>query len=760
MFPVVHESLLWGLPLLGVPILIHLINMMRHRRVKWAAMEFLLASQKRHRTWIILKQLLLLLLRIAAVAAAILMLAQPRNQWTALLGQTKTHHIVLWDDSFSMSDRWANTSAFDQAKQVIGRLADQAARQDNPQAFTILRFSQAGSGGRSTQTDMLEEPLSVGFKDRLAKILAPLHPSQTAATPGEALEAIDRVAQKRDFEDRVVYIISDFRAKEWDDPAVLRKSLARLQESGSQLQLVNCVDEAHGNLAIAGLQAGTGPRATGVPLWMEVAVANFGPSPARDVSVLLEEDGATRPAVVIERIPSGKVVKRRFPVVFAAAGQHQVTARLQADAVAADDVRYAVVDVSAAVPVLVIDGDPRAQDALFLTSALAPGGNAKSGLSPLVESPRFLRDHDLDKYDSIFLLNVDRLDPAEIEPLEAYVRSGGGVGLFLGELSQADFINKHLYRDGEGLFPLPLAGPTELLVDRLDKAPDLEVIDHPIFSIFAGERNSFISTVVVERYFAAQKGWTPPSDSTTQVIARLRTGAPLAVERRFGDGRVVAFLTKAAPVETAQGSWNNWGRNNPSYVVAMLELEAYLAEPRHADHAHLVGNPLTVEMPIAEFQPQVRFVFPPDQGGGTLAVDAAATSTELTAVLDDTWTSGVYEAQLAERSSGQVDSRRFAFNVDPAEGALARLDGPQLAERLGGIKYHYQQAADLVYDADRLAGPNLGKYFLMLLVAMLLAEQVLAYSASYHPAPLRTAQARTASSRPAMPLAPLGGGAR
>ena len=34
MFPVVHESLLWGLPLLGVPILIHLINMMRHRRVK------------------------------------------------------------------------------------------------------------------------------------------------------------------------------------------------------------------------------------------------------------------------------------------------------------------------------------------------------------------------------------------------------------------------------------------------------------------------------------------------------------------------------------------------------------------------------------------------------------------------------------------------------------------------------------------------------------------------------------------------------
>lgn len=740
MFPVVHESLLWGLPLLGVPILIHLINMMRHRRVQWAAMEFLLVSQKKHRTWIILKQLLLLLLRIAAVAAAVLMLAQPRSQWTSLLGQTKTHHIVLLDDSFSMSDRWADTSAFDQAKQVVRRLAEQAVRQDNPQAFTILRFSQAGTAGRSTQTDMLEESLTVGFGDRLAKVLDPLRPSQTAATPAEALEAIDRVAQKRDFEDRVVYIVSDFRAKDWDDPAALRKTLTRLQDAGSQLELVNCVDAAHANLAVTGLQAGSGVRAAGVPLWMEVSVANYASTPARDVPVLLEEDGVTRPAVVIQRIPAGKVVTRRFPVVFNTAGGHQVAARLQPDAVAADDVRYAVVELTATVPVLIVDGDARAQDAFFLSSALSPGGNIKSGLNPLVESPRFLRDHVLDKFETIFLLNVERLDPAEIEPLEAYVRAGGGVAFFLGELSQAEFINKHLYRDGQGLFPLPLVGPTDLLVDRLDKAPDLEVTDHPIFSIFAGERNSFIGTVTVERYFAAQKNWTPPADAATQVIARLRTGAPLAVEHRFGEGRVVAFLTKAAPVETAQGAWNNWGRDNPSYVVAMLELEAYLAEPRHVERVHRVGNPLTVEMPIAVYQPQVRFVFPQEQGGGTLSVDAAASSSELTAVLGDTSTSGIYEAQLAERNTGQIDARHFAVNVDGAEGALARLDGPQLADRLSGIKYHYQQSQDLVYDAEQRSGSNLGRYFLLLLVLLLLGEQVLAYSTSYHPARPRATQ--------------------
>ena len=92
----VHPNLFWlfGLPALGVvvlPVLIHLINMMRHRRVEWAAMEFLLLSQKKHRTWIILKQLLLLLLRMIAVAAVVLMLAQPRlqNALAGLLGGSK-----------------------------------------------------------------------------------------------------------------------------------------------------------------------------------------------------------------------------------------------------------------------------------------------------------------------------------------------------------------------------------------------------------------------------------------------------------------------------------------------------------------------------------------------------------------------------------------------------------------------------------------------------------------------------------------------
>ena len=113
----VYQALTWGFLLALLPLLIHLINMMRHRRVQWAAMEFLLASYKKHRTWIWLKQFLLLLARMAAVALVVAMLAQlkTRDQWLAIFGGQVTHHYVVLDDSFSMSDRVAGASAMDAA---------------------------------------------------------------------------------------------------------------------------------------------------------------------------------------------------------------------------------------------------------------------------------------------------------------------------------------------------------------------------------------------------------------------------------------------------------------------------------------------------------------------------------------------------------------------------------------------------------------------------------------------------------------------
>ena len=227
------ENLVWmGLPAVGLPVLIHLIHMMRHRRIEWAAMEFLLESQKKNRTWVLLKQLLLLLLRMVAVAGVVLLVGGPRlrNQLGGLFGSSTTHHVVLLDDSFSMSDRWENTSAFEEAKKAVGRIGKDVGREGS-QTFTLLRFSQAGRSAGGVQADLLQEAVNSGFSGRLEEKLSSLAVSESDAGPTPAVEAIEQLLGQSDGGQRIVYIVSDFRARQWNDPADLRKHLRALDDS-------------------------------------------------------------------------------------------------------------------------------------------------------------------------------------------------------------------------------------------------------------------------------------------------------------------------------------------------------------------------------------------------------------------------------------------------------------------------------------------------------------------------------------------------
>ncbi len=728
-------SLLWFLPLIGLPVLIHLINVLRHKRIKWAPMEFLLQSQKRNRTWVMLKQLLLLLMRMLAVAAIVLMLAQPRlqNALAGLLGGSKTHHIVLLDDSYSMSDKWADTDAFTQAKNVVARLGNQLSRQGGRQEFTLLLYSQASHRGSGMKAVLSREPVSPEFSTTLSGTLSNLHPSQLAVGPAEGLDAVEQMVRESDDSATVVYLVSDFRAKDWSTASDLRRNLMALtDELKAKLQLIDCVDAARPNLTISALKPEMGIRAAGVPLKIEVAVTNYGTQTARDVSIQLEEDGRARPAITIATIPAGQTASGDFEVRYSSAGQHTIAAKLPADAVEADNSRSTVIDFPENVPVLVIAGDAKAAagkgDAYFLTLPFSSNNVAPTGIAPRIETVRFLRDKPLDEFHVIYLLDVDRLDQPEIDALEAYVKRGGGVAFFMGDRSRADFFNTRMYRDGKGLFPAPLEGPTELLIDRTETASDLTVEgSHPVFSLFSSQPSVDIDKVFVERYFAVKKGWMPAATSTARVVARLRNGAPLVVEQKFGDGRVMAFLTSAAP------TWNNLART-PRYVGAILQMAAYLSAAKQTDPSREVGGPLEVEFDRTKYSADVTFITPLRGPTGTLPVQAAPAGQRLKAVLPgDAMQSGIYEVRFASPDKQRTDLRRFAYNVAPEEGDLKVLDGQQLESRLDGVKYRFHHAADTVFEDDELDRASVGRMILYGLIGLLFCEQLLAYSCSYHP---------------------------
>src|ERR1700741_5146638 len=91
--------------LISVPIIIHLINRMRFKRMRWAAMEFLLKAQKRTRRRLIIEQLLLLALRCLLIGLVGLLVLRFTGCGDSNIGAHPNLHVVLLDDSLSMQDQ-------------------------------------------------------------------------------------------------------------------------------------------------------------------------------------------------------------------------------------------------------------------------------------------------------------------------------------------------------------------------------------------------------------------------------------------------------------------------------------------------------------------------------------------------------------------------------------------------------------------------------------------------------------------------------
>ncbi|MDP6720705.1 MAG: hypothetical protein QGF59_18725, partial [Pirellulaceae bacterium] len=584
-------------------------------------------------------------------------------------------------------------------------------------------------------------------------------PTELAVSPHNALQIVKQLIDASSDEESVIYLLSDFREKDWANPADARRLLREFSEAATDIHFVSCNETQQSNLAIVDVVPADDTRAAGVPLFVNVTVKNFGRQAVSKLPVRVRtrfydpqaavgaEPGTLKgkedepPTVLIDEIAPGQTATARFQVFFPQPGQHVVEAELPDDAITTDNRRWCVIDLPEAEHVLVIDGSPDQRHTFFLSSAFEPGPRTNTGIRPDEQPVAFLRDatpESLSKYRAIYLLDVDRVDEHVVPVLEAFVRAGGGVGIFVGDQVNTAFYNQHLYRQGEGLFPVEL-GQSDLLPEELfENAPDLEVQDHPIFSIFLLERNPFINLVRIDRYLKPAETWAPTPDSTIDVLAKLRNQQPLAVERKLGDGRVIAFLTSLAP------DWNNWAQD-PSFVVVLLQLQSYLAAPTRLHEERLVGSSLEIKLDAKRYRRDLSFVIPsedelplvvkqtadlPESESPVLMASLSVPSAQS---VTGTGRSGIYEA-WPETVEGAVDLRRYAINVNSQESDLAIAETQTLITRLEPVKIEFRTADQYAFDFTDHAGVNRSLLLMILLIVLLLAEQVLAYVAGYHTA--------------------------
>jgi hypothetical protein len=315
-----------GGALASVPVLIHLLSRRKVRRVRWAAMEWLLSAMKRHQRRLRLENWLILLLRVAAILLLGLALARPiLSHGAGLLNRKRSVYLVL-DTSYSTEAKLDARSVFDRIKHEAELVLASVGPDD---ATALLVTNDPDEDATSGLDPHVMMGRSVGDEGaaRAREKVAALRPREARANWVKTLQMLQGQFTTEDV-NRQVILVTDLQARDWlqpprdrlakgadakdadakDDgapaaapaaadgnPDRLRRELVAILRRPSAVRVIDVGGRDRRDLAVLSVHnAGGQDPFVGRSLRLAVKVANFGDRPVHGANLEVRVDGGDR----------------------------------------------------------------------------------------------------------------------------------------------------------------------------------------------------------------------------------------------------------------------------------------------------------------------------------------------------------------------------------------------------------------------------------------------------------------------------------
>ncbi len=599
-----NPSFLWGLPVVSIPVLIHLLSRRRPVTSQFSSVKFIqLASTTVVRRFK-LKQLILLILRSLILLLLTLLFARPVVRRMPLFAQAEgvsRSSVILIDNSYSMGYMKEGESLFALAKKVARRILKMTKRGDRAALFLISDEVKPLVSYLTDDKQILWERLEKGT----------LSFRPTNILPG--ISQAYKILQESGSPNREIILITDLGINGWQ--GIDGKSIKEFDPEVKFI-IIDLNRELLSNVAVAKVDC---RRLTmGETSQISAKIRNYSKEKISRlfVSVYLEpqskfqtdrETGKKVGQGFVD-LKGGREASKDFFYNFPREGTYLGKVEIQEDSLPSDDRFYFKAEALEKIKVLLIDGHPGissfSSETFYLTLSLSPTTSEVSTIqSPLVVkvvTPDGFPQEKLDDFSVIFLANVGKVTSSLRERLTNFVREGGGVVFSLGDNVNAQEYNLNF----DNLLPAKLVevkGKSK--GEREFKAIDFQDFTHPILQVFAQGKEGDLTRTRFYQYFATQV------KPLAKVVLGLADGLPLLIEGELpypGAGKVLLFTS------TLDRDWNNLP-SKPVFLPLIQQMVRYLALSTLREEpwgTFLVGEEIRYKLGPGEIPPSVEIIGP------------------------------------------------------------------------------------------------------------------------------------------------------
>jgi hypothetical protein len=669
---------LYGLSLLIIPIIIHLFNFRRYKKVLFTNVRFLQELKEETTRVSRLKHLLVLLTRLLAIAFIVLAFAQPVIPVGTQAAQNLSEPVSIYiDNSFSMDAISSQGALLEVARQKATEIANSYPATTRFQLLTndFDAFRQR----LISKDDFLDELNRVKFSAQPRRISEVLLRQKEVATAGSAAGLTS-------------YLISDFQQSTSNFEEVIA-------DSSMQVKLVVLPLQPTSNLFVDSCWLSSPIVQLGQALEFTLSLQNSSDKDAENVPVRFMLNG-TQKAVTSLTVPAGQKMETTFSFTASASGWQKATIKIADHPLNFDDDYYFSFEVKEKMHVMSISEDASPYlEALFSKD---PFFEYRRSNASNVDYASF-RQQDL-----IVVHSLRQISSGLSEELKKYVEAGGSICLFPDSSADLNNVNQFLSSVNADAF----TGINE----SNDKVSDID-LQHVLFKDVFDNNKAKDGRI---DYPAVAKHYDQAGNSTSarQILMKLQGGGAFLSMYPFGKGQLYVF---SVPLQTG---FSNLARH-AIFVPVLYRMAILTAKP--LSFAHTIGSNEAIILNAAAPTGDEAFHLINKETQTDIIPAARAIASGLLIDLGNQ----VQKAGHFDLMKGNQVIEALAFNYDRDESEMLFYDEEVIQEKIETLKlenwsYFNSATPDLKKTLlDLNNGISLWKYAIISALVCLLLEILL-----------------------------------